>query len=621
MDYMGITALYERLSHDDELQGESNSISNQKKLLESYARERGLTNFMHFTDDGISGTRFDRPGFMKMMNAVKDGAISTIIIKDMSRLGRDYLMVGQIQEMLRQKGVRLIAINDNHDSENGDDDFLPFRNIMNEWYAKDTRKKIRSTFQAKGKSGKHVASSTPYGYLKSETDKNQWIVDEEAAEVVRQIFQWTIDGFGPYQISQLLKEMKVEIPAVHMARFGQGLNRNKTFKDPYNWGSSTVVSILKKREYLGHTVNFKTKKHFKDKKSHYVSEDEWLIFEDTQEAIIDQETYDNVQRIRANVRRYPDGWGETHLLTGLMYCADCGAKMYVHRTYNGKRMPQYTCSAYTKVPVGTLCSTQHRISEDVVTELIADMLREIFRYAKYDKAEFITTIQKAQATTETEEIKRNKSRLVVAKSRSDELEKLICRIYEDNILGKLPDTRYAVLDKQYSSEMKALTDEIQQLTKSIESFEAGKHDTEKFMALIEKYENFQELTTTMLNEFVEKVLVHERDRKGSSQTTQEIEIYFNFVGRYIPPTLEAEVSEAELEKQKEIERIKNKRHEQYLRRKASGWQREYEERIKSEKRQKMEAMKEQIRAEDVEKGIFIPMITVPLPEPKKGVRA
>lgn len=621
MDYMGITALYERLSHDDELQGESNSISNQKKLLESYARERGLTNFMHFTDDGISGTRFDRPGFMKMMNAVKDGAISTIIIKDMSRLGRDYLMVGQIQEMLRQKGVRLIAINDNHDSENGDDDFLPFRNIMNEWYAKDTSKKIRSTFQAKGKSGKHVASSTPYGYLKSETDKNQWIVDEEAAEVVRQIFQWTIDGFGPYQISQLLKEMKVEIPAVHMARFGQGLNRNKTFKDPYNWGSSTVVSILKKREYLGHTVNFKTKKHFKDKKSHYVSEDEWLIFEDTQEAIIDQETYDNVQRIRANVRRYPDGWGETHPLTGLMYCADCGAKMYVHRTYNGKRMPQYTCSAYTKVPVGTLCSTQHRISEDVVTELIADMLREIFRYAKYDKAEFITTIQKAQATTETEEIKRNKSRLVVAKSRSDELEKLICRIYEDNILGKLPDTRYAVLDKQYSSEMKALTDEIQQLTKSIESFEAGKHDTEKFMALIEKYENFQELTTTMLNEFVEKVLVHERDRKGSSQTTQEIEIYFNFVGRYIPPTLEAEVSEAELEKQKEIERIKNKRHEQYLRRKASGWQREYEERIKSEKRQKMEAMKEQIRAEDVEKGIFIPMITVPLPEPKKGVRA
>ncbi|HRV51121.1 MAG TPA: recombinase family protein [Saccharofermentans sp.] len=621
MDYMGITALYERLSHDDELQGESNSISNQKKLLESYAKERGLNNFMHFTDDGISGTRFDRPGFMKLMNAVTDGAISSIIIKDMSRLGRDYLMVGQIQEMLRQKGVRLIAINDNHDSENGDDDFLPFRNIMNEWYAKDTSKKIRSTFQAKGKSGKHVASSTPYGYLKSETDKNQWIVDEEAAEVVRQIFQWTIDGFGPYQISQLLKEKKVEIPAVHMARFGQGLNRNKTFKDPYNWGSSTVVSILKKREYLGHTVNFKTQKHFKDKKSHYVSEDEWVIFENTQEAIIDQETYDNVQRIRANVRRYPDGWGETHPLTGLMYCADCGAKMYVHRIYNGKRMPQYTCSAYTKTPVGTRCSTQHRISEEVVMELIADMLREIFKYAKYDKTEFINMIQKAQATTETEEIKRNKSRLVVAKTRSEELEKLICRIYEDNILGKLPDTRYAVLDKQYSSELKALTDEIQQLTKSIESFEAGKHDTEKFIALIEKYENFQELTTTMLNEFVEKVFVHERDRKGSSQTTQEIEIYFNFVGRYIPPTLETEVSEEELEKQKEIERIKNKRHEEYLRRKASGWQKKYDERVKSEKRQKMEAMKEQIRAEDVEKGIFIPMITLPLPEPKKGIRA
>lgn len=249
------------------------------------------------------------------------------------------------------------------------------KNVMNEMYAKDISKKIKSTFKSKGKSGKHVASVTPYGYLKDENDGNHWIVDEEAAEIVRLIFKWTIDGLGPYQIAKLLQEKKVEIPAVHMARFGQGNNRNKKVKDPYGWGSSTVVGILKKREYLGHTVNFKTQKHFKDKKSHYVSEDNWVIFENTQEPIIDQQTFDTVQKLRENVRRYPDGWGEHHVLTGLMYCADCGAKMYVHRTSNGKRIAQYTCSAYTKVPCGTLCKTQHRINESVVLELIGDTLR------------------------------------------------------------------------------------------------------------------------------------------------------------------------------------------------------------------------------------------------------
>ena len=315
------TALYERLSHDDELQGESNSITNQKKMLELYAEDNNLTPFRHFTDDGISGTRFDRPGFMAIMKEVEAGNIGTIIIKDMSRMGRDYLQVGQIMEMLRQRDIRLIALNDGVDTLKQDDDFTPFRNIMNEWYARDTSKKIKSTFKAKGNSGKHVASSCPYGYLKDEHDGDHWIVDPEAAAIVRQIFAWTMEGFGPYQIAQLLKEKKVEIPAVHMARFGQGLNKNKTFKDPYNWGSSTIVNILKKREYLGHTVNFKTRKHFKDKKSHYVSEDQWVVFENTQEPIIDQETFDTCQRLRNNVRRYPNGWGETHPLTGLMFLA------------------------------------------------------------------------------------------------------------------------------------------------------------------------------------------------------------------------------------------------------------------------------------------------------------
>ena len=277
------TALYERLSHDDELQGESNSISNQKQFLMEYAVSHELPSSRHFSDDGISGTRFGRPAFLEMMEEIEDGNIGIVLVKDMSRLGRDYLKVGQIVEMFRQKDVRLIVVNDGTDTLHGDDDFLPFRNIMNEWYAKDTSKKIRSTFKAKGDSGKHVASATPYGYVKDSLDKNHWIIDEEAAEVVRRIFKLTLDGYGPFQICKILEADKVEIPAYHMQKMGIGLWKTREIQHPYRWSSSTVANILTKKEYLGHTVNFKTRKHFKDKKSHYVAQKYWQIFEDTQE--------------------------------------------------------------------------------------------------------------------------------------------------------------------------------------------------------------------------------------------------------------------------------------------------------------------------------------------------
>ena len=290
-----ITALYERLSRDDfgkddDQQRESNSISNQKAMLEEFAARQGFTNIVHFTDDGISGTCFDRPGFLAMMKEVEAGNVEYLCIKDMSRMGRDYLKVGQIMEILRQRGVRLIAINDGVDSARGDDDFTPFRNIMNEYYARDTSRKIRSTFQSKGKSGKHLTGTVIYGYLWNEA-RDQWLVDPEAAEVVKRIFAMTIDGYGPYQIASKLKEEKVLIPSAYLAQHSEGVNKNKTFKDVYGWGSSTICNILEKREYLGHTINFKTRKHFKDKKSHYVPEDEWTIFENTHEPIIDQQTF------------------------------------------------------------------------------------------------------------------------------------------------------------------------------------------------------------------------------------------------------------------------------------------------------------------------------------------
>ena len=620
-----ITALYERLSRDDfgkddDQQRESNSISNQKAMLEEFAARQGFTNIVHFTDDGISGTCFDRPGFLAMMKEVEAGNVEYLCIKDMSRMGRDYLKVGQIMEILRQRGVRLIAINDGVDSARGDDDFTPFRNIMNEYYARDTSRKIRSTFQSKGKSGKHLTGTVIYGYLWNEA-RDQWLVDPEAADVVKRIFAMTIEGYGPYQIASKLKEEKVLIPSAYLAQHGEGVNKNKTFKDVYGWGSSTICNILEKREYLGHTINFKTRKHFKDKKSHYVPEDEWTIFENTHEPIIDQQTFDLVQKIRGNVRRYPDGWGEAAPLTGLLYCADCGGKMYVHRTNNGKRISQYTCSQYSKVPVGKLCTTQHRINEDVVLSLVSEMLKAIAEYAKHDRAEFVRVVQEAQSSQQTAEVKKQRTRLATAKQRVSELEVLLCKIYEDNILGKLSDSRYATLDAQYEKEQSELTAEISALEKAVKSYEKHEKDADRFIALIDKYENFDKLTIAMLNEFIEKILVHERDRKGSIQTTQEVEIYFNFVGRFVPPAFgEVELTPEELEEIRKREERKDRLHQNYLKRKASGAQKRYEDKIKERKKAEIEAKKAAIRAEDIANGVFVPVSSLPQREPMKGVQ-
>ena len=545
-----ITALYERLSRDDfgkddDQQRESNSISNQKAMLEEFAARQGFTNIVHFTDDGISGTCFDRPGFLAMMKEVEAGNVEYLCIKDMSRMGRDYLKVGQIMEILRQRGVRLIAINDGVDSARGDDDFTPFRNIMNEYYARDTSRKIRSTFQSKGKSGKHLTGTVIYGYLWNEA-RDQWLVDPEAAEVVKRIFAMTIEGYGPYQIASKLKEEKILIPSAYLAQHGEGVNKNKTFKDVY-------------------------------------------------------------------------GWGEAAPLTGLLYCADCGGKMYVHRTNNGKRISQYTCSQYTKVPCGTLCKTQHRINEDVVLSLVSEMLKAIAEYAKHDRAEFVRVVQEAQSSQQTAEVKKQRTRLATAKQRVSELEVLLCKIYEDNILGKLSDSRYATLDAQYEKEQSELTVEISDLEKAIKSYEKHEKDADRFIALIDKYENFDKLTIAMLNEFIEKILVHERDRKGSIQTTQEVEIYFNFVGRFVPPAFgEVELTPEELEEIRKREERKDRLHQNYLKRKANGKQKEYEERTKAKKKAEIEARKQAIRTEDIARGVFIPVSSLPQLGPRKG---
>ena len=431
----------------------------------------------------------------------------------------------------------------------------------------------------------------------------------------------TVEGMGPYQIANKLKEEKILIPSAYLAQHGEGVNKNKTFKDVYGWGSSTICNILEKREYLGHTINFKTRKHFKDKKSHYVPEDEWTIFENTHEPIIDQETFDLVQKIRSKVKRYPDGWGEVAPLTGLLYCADCGGKMYVHRTNNGKRISQYTCSQYSKVPVGKLCTTQHRINEDVVLSLVSELLKAIAEYAKHDRAEFVRVVQEAQSSQQTAEVKKQRTRLAAAKQRVSELEVLLCKIYEDNILGKLSDSRYHSLDAQYAKEQAELTAEISALEKAVSSYEKQEKNADRFIALIDKYENFDTLTIAMLNEFIEKILVHERDRKGSIQTTQEVEIYFNFVGRFVPRRLEKwSLPPNSLRKSASVRNARTG----FIRTTSSAKpaERRSDTRTKSERRKKAEidAKKAAIRAEDIAKGVFIPVSSLPQREPQKGAQ-
>ena len=335
----------------------------------------------------------------------------------------------------------------------------------------------------------------------------------------------------------------------------------------------------------------------------------------------DHQTFDLVQKIRSKVRRYPDGWGETAPLTGLLYCADCGGKMYVHRTNNGKRISQYTCSQYSKIPVGKLCATQHRINEDVVLSLVSDMLKAIAEYAKHDRAEFVRVVQEAQSSQQTAAVRKQRTRLAAAKQRVSELEVLLCKIYEDNILGKLSDSRYATLDAQYAKEQSELNSEIASLEKAVDGYEKHEKDVDHFIALIDKYENFDKLTIAMLNEFIEKILVHERDRKGSTQTTQEVEIYFNFVGRFVPPAFgEVELTPEELEEIRKREERKDRLHQNYLKRKASGAQKQYENKIKGKRKAEIEAKKAAIRAEDIAKGVFVPVSQLPAKEPKKGVQ-
>jgi DNA invertase Pin-like site-specific DNA recombinase len=566
-----ITALYERLSRDDELQGPSNSILNQRQILEDYARKNGFTNLVHWTDDGISGTRFDRPGLMQMMDEIEAGNVSILLTKDTSRLGRDYLRVGLLMETLRQKGVRLIAVGEGIDTDKGEDDFIPFRNIMAEWHARDTSRKVKAIYRSKGMNGKHTGSHALYGYKKSETDKNQWLIDEPAAEIVRRVFRMTIEGYGPYKIAAILQAEKVPSPSYYLAQNGAGNSKNKDFDDPFRWWGTTVMYLLERFEYTGAMVNFKTTKaNFKDKNRKPTSPDEWTVFEDKHEPIIDRETWETANRIRQSAkRRRPGSHGEPHPLTGLLYCADCGAKLYNERglTRQGTPKDNYHCASYTK---HTADCTMHRIRADAVKELVLDTLRAVSAYARENEAEFTRKINETFSAQQAGTIKARRKKLTESQKRYAELNKLIQRIYEDNFSGKITDKRFEVLSSEYEREQSELESQIAELQAEADAFDDSAARAKNFLELTRRYRDFSELTTPMLHAFVQKIVVHERAEKRVRYTKQKVEIFLNFIGKFELPEAEPEVIDPAVTAEREAKEKRRLYAREYKRRRAAN---------------------------------------------------
>ena len=534
-----ITALYERLSRDDELQGESNSIKNQKQLLESYAHKNGYSPIRHFTDDGVSGTTFEREGFQAMIAEVEAGNVGAVIVKDMSRFGRDYLKVGFYTEvMFKEKGVRFIAINNGIDSANQQDsDFTPFLNIMNEWYARDASRKIQAVFKSRMQDGKRVSPSVPYGYLRSPEDKQKLIIDEEPAAVVRRIYQMVIEGKGVTAIADILTAEKVLIPSAYAKIHCPENDHSKGFTNPYLWSATAVSYILEKQEYMGHTVLGKTVSvSYKTKKRRKAESDELMIFKNTHPAIVDEETWHLAQKLRKTVRK-PSYDRPPHPLTGLVYCADCGHKM-THRQPSPTKKKKYDaddayiCGSYRQ---RTRDCTMHFIKTSVLWELILTAIREVSDYVRQDEQAFIDKVQKTSTVQMAETQREQKRRLAEATERNGELNTLIKKLYEGNATGKIPDKHFERLLSEYDSEQTALETEIEDLKAQIDSFNEDSAKADKFIAVVRRYTDFTELTTPMLNEFIEKVVVHEATG-GRTDRKQKIDVYFNFVGQVeLPP--------------------------------------------------------------------------------------
>ena len=528
-----ITALYCRLSRDDELQGDSNSIKNQKDILKKYADDNGFRNTEFFVDDGYTGTNFNRPDWQRLVAMIDDGKIGTIIVKDMSRLGRDYLQVGMYTEMVfPNNDIRFIAINNGVDSINGtENDMTPFINIFNEFYAKDTSRKVRAVMKAKGQSGKPLSTNPPYGYLKDPNDKNHWIVDKEAAEVVREAFKMCVSGMGPKKIANEFTSRGYLCPVAHLKSIGVGAPDCRVYDRDTVWHDSTIVHMLSRPEYLGHTVNFKTsRKSFKNKKKINRDPSEWQIFENTHEAIIDQETYDIVQRIRDGRRRITR-MGEMPILSGMVFCADCGRKLYHVRGRTMTQKPYMICSTYRKIPGG--CSS-HSIRIDVIEDLLLEKIRAIAQYVNRYESVFVRQLTEKSHADLNRSLRDGRRELDQARARMNKLDEIIQKLYEDNLDGKISDERFVKMTANYEREQSELEARAAELQTMIDTAKATSDGVESFLKIVRGRTEITELDASVIREFVDKIIVHQAvDFEG--HRIQQVDIVWNFIGIFDPP--------------------------------------------------------------------------------------
>src|SRR5574344_2073730 len=522
-----VTALYCRLSKDDELIGDSNSIVHQKEMLAKYAKEHGFTNTEFYVDDGYSGTNFNRPDFQRMMSDVEEGNIRTVIVKDMSRFGRDYIMVGYYTEIyFGNCNVRFIAVNDNVDSNvQTENDLTPFKNVFNEWYARDTSKKIRAVFKAKGNSGKHLSTNPPFGYKKDPNDKEKWIIDEEAATTVRRIFQMYVDGYRLSEIGHKLTEEKVETPMLYY--MNRGIKTNARSEYPEIWDSMSIKYILSQTAYAVHTVNFQTAvKSYKTKKQIRLPKEDWIIYRNTQEPIIDEKTFETVQQMR-KVKRARTKYNEPNMFSGLLYCADCGNHLTIQRVARNRKMDNFSCATYRKKKKG-LCS-YHRILVSDLETIVKNDLQKVCEYVFLHEKEF-TDEYLSGSKKETEKFQsKTKTELKRLSERQEEIGRIIRKLYEDNVNGKITDERFDFLAKSYENEGVDLKTRIQELQNALSASLQDEERLSKFLKVVKSYTKIEELTPEILNSFIEKIYIGETE-KYDGRKMQEVEIIYKFVG-------------------------------------------------------------------------------------------
>lgn len=585
-----ITALYERLSRDDEQAGESNSIQNQKKYLEEYARQHGLRNIRHFYDDGYSGTNFNRPGFAALLEEIEAGRVETLVVKDLSRFGRNYLQVGYYTEILfPKKGVRFIAINNNVDSAAPqDNDFTPFLNIMNEWYAKDTSNKIKAIFKSRMKDGMRCSGSIPYGYKRKPDDKQTLIVDKPAAEVVRKIFRLACQGNSTTAIADILTAEQVLIPAAYAALHNPKNCRHKSVKDPCRWNATTVGYILDRQEYLGHTVLGKSIcENFKTKQRRAATPDELMIFPDTHEAIIDQDTWDIARKIRMKKKPRAANGTYSHRLSGLVYCADCGARMGFispdakHGDKHYDSDSAFQCGNYRSTAAECV---SHYVKTSVLEAAVLQAIQTVSKYVLENEAEFIDQLRAVWNEHQTRATSNGQHELVDARKRMTELDEKIRKLYESALNGLLPERQAQRMIQQYDEEQILLEKRIEELESLVQQDEIKQVDTSRFIDLVKKYRDCEELTDTMLYAFIDRIEVHEATGGRTVYRQQNIDIHFNFIGNYYPP----------VETISEEERIAAIEADQLRKKQEKG------KRAAERKKQKLEALRMAAEAGDPE---------------------